>query len=83
MQNYLKPRGDCKILINKRDYNKLNGKATAKDEEKTGLTNGELSKFRSRFSFKEKQCGSAFNQIFWQYNLHWKQKTNIPPKIQE
>lgn len=37
MQNYLKPRGDCKILINKRDYNKLNGKATAKDENKNRI----------------------------------------------
>lgn len=37
MQNYLKPRGDCKILINKRDYNKLNGKATAKDEDKNRI----------------------------------------------
>lgn len=37
MQNYLKPRGDCKILINKRAYNKLNGKATAKDEDKNRI----------------------------------------------
>ena len=37
MQNYLKPWGGCKILINKRDYNKLNGKATAKDEDKNRI----------------------------------------------
>ena len=48
---------------------------------KTGLTNGELSKFRSRFSFKEKQCGSALIKSSGNTICIGNRKLTYPPRF--